>query len=46
VVTEASEALDWRSAAIGAAVCGGLLLLLLAAVGLRRHTAARTAVSG
>jgi hypothetical protein len=46
VVSEATASFDWAAAAIGAAVAGGSLLLLLSAVTLRRHTAARTTVSG
>ena len=43
-VSAATASFDWASAAIGAAISGGLLLLLLAAV--RRRSTAPTAVSG
>jgi hypothetical protein len=43
VATEAPAGFDWASAAIGATIAGGSLLLLGAAVRLRQHTAAGTA---
>jgi hypothetical protein len=42
-VSQPSGGFDWASAAIGAAAAGGLSLLLMAMLGLRRRPAARAA---